>query len=68
MLAVLAAQSGRLLLIGAMAFLTVVDLFAAQAILPALTSRYGVTPAVMSVAVNATTRYIGLSRSATRKL
>ena len=55
MLAVLAAQSGRLLLIGAMAFLTVVDLFAAQAILPALTSRYGVTPAVMSVAVNATT-------------
>jgi predicted MFS family arabinose efflux permease len=37
------------------AFLTVVDLFATQAILPALTSAYGVTPAAMGFAVNATT-------------
>src|SRR5690349_4471525 len=37
------------------AFLTVVDLFAAQAILPALTRAYGVSPAAMSFAVNAST-------------
>ena len=42
------------------AFLTVVDLFATQAILPALTSAYGVTPAAMGFAVNAST--IGMSR------
>lgn len=30
--------------IGAMAFLTVVDLFATQAILPALAAHYGVQP------------------------
>jgi predicted MFS family arabinose efflux permease len=41
--------------IGLTAFLTVVDLFATQAILPALTSAYGVTPAAMSFAVNAST-------------
>jgi predicted MFS family arabinose efflux permease len=43
------------LVIATMAFLTVVDLFATQAILPALTHRYGVTPAAMSFAVNAST-------------
>ncbi|UYN94824.1 MAG: MFS transporter [Enhydrobacter sp.] len=37
------------------AFLTVVDLFATQAILPALTASYGVTPAAMGFAVNAST-------------
>src|SRR6478672_6092927 len=37
------------------AFLTVVDLFATQAILPSLTRAYGVTPAQMSLAVNACT-------------
>jgi predicted MFS family arabinose efflux permease len=37
------------------AFLTVVDLFATQAILPALASAYGVTPAAMGFAVNAST-------------
>ena len=37
------------------AFLTVVDLFAAQAILPVLTRAYHVTPAAMSFAVNAST-------------
>jgi MFS transporter, YNFM family, putative membrane transport protein len=43
------------LLIGLIAFLTVVDLFATQAILPSLRAHYGVTPAAMSVAVNAST-------------
>lgn len=45
----------RGLVVGLTAFLTVVDLFAAQAILPALTSAYGVTPATMGLAVNACT-------------
>jgi MFS family permease len=46
---------GRSLVIGLTAFLTVVDLFATQAILPSLTRHYGVTPAAMSFAVNAST-------------
>jgi MFS transporter, YNFM family, putative membrane transport protein len=37
------------------AFLTVVDLFATQAILPSLAQAYQVTPAAMSFAVNAST-------------
>jgi predicted MFS family arabinose efflux permease len=41
--------------IGLTAFLTVVDLFATQAILPTLVRSYGVTPAAMGVAVNAST-------------
>jgi MFS transporter, YNFM family, putative membrane transport protein len=41
--------------IGVTAFLTVVDLFATQAILPSLASHYGVAPSAMGVAVNATT-------------
>ncbi|WP_456717044.1 MFS transporter [Bradyrhizobium sp. USDA 4353] len=45
----------RALVIGTTAFLTVVDLFATQAILPALTRHYGVTPAAMGFAVNAGT-------------
>jgi predicted MFS family arabinose efflux permease len=45
----------RSLVIGLTAFLTVVDLFATQAILPSLTRHYGVTPAAMGFAVNATT-------------
>lgn len=45
----------RAFTIGLTAFLTVVDLFATQAILPALTSAYGVTPAAMGFAVNAST-------------
>ncbi len=45
----------RSLVIGLIAFLTVVDLFATQAILPSLTRHYGVTPAAMGVAVNAST-------------
>jgi len=45
----------RTLVIGVVAFLTVVDLFATQAILPTLTRAYGVTPAAMGFAVNAST-------------
>jgi len=45
----------RSVIIGLTAFLTVVDLFATQAILPSLTQHYGVTPAAMGFAVNAST-------------
>jgi predicted MFS family arabinose efflux permease len=45
----------RAFTIGLTAFLTVVDLFATQAILPSLTAAYGVTPATMGFAVNAST-------------
>jgi YNFM family putative membrane transporter len=45
----------RNVLIGLVAFLTLVDLFATQAILPALARAYGVGPAAMSLAVNAST-------------
>jgi MFS transporter, YNFM family, putative membrane transport protein len=45
----------RSLIIGLTAFLTVVDLFATQAILPSLTRHYDVTPAAMGFAVNAST-------------
>ncbi|MES1150401.1 MAG: MFS transporter [Dongia sp.] len=41
--------------IGLIAFLTLVDLFATQAILPALSRHYGVAPAAMGLAVNAST-------------
>ena len=55
---VAAGRAGALLrnaVIGLTAFLTVVDLFATQAILPLLTQAYGVTPAAMGFAVNAST-------------
>ena len=45
----------RTIFIGVTAFLTLVDLFATQAILPSLTRAYGVTPAAMGLAVNAST-------------
>jgi predicted MFS family arabinose efflux permease len=45
----------RTFVIGLMAFLTVVDLFATQAILPALAAHYRVSPAAMGFAVNAST-------------
>jgi predicted MFS family arabinose efflux permease len=41
--------------IGLIAFLTVVDLFATQAILPSLARHYNVSPAAMGFAVNAST-------------
>ena len=45
----------RAALIALIAYLTVVDLFATQAILPALVHAYGVSPGTMSVVVNAST-------------
>jgi YNFM family putative membrane transporter len=45
----------RAFAIGLTAFLTVVDLFATQAILPSLAAAYGVSPAAMGFAVNAST-------------
>lgn len=51
----LSPQRVRTLLIGLIAFLTLADLFAAQAILPALAQAYAVTPAAMGFAVNACT-------------
>ena len=51
----------RSIVIGATAFLTLVDLFATQAILPFLTRHYGVTPAAMGFAVNACTMGMALA-------
>ncbi|NBU28259.1 MAG: MFS transporter [Caulobacteraceae bacterium] len=51
----------NLFVIGLTAFLTVVDLFATQAILPTLALHYGVSPSAMGVAVNATT--LGMAAS-----
>src|SRR6266571_7867515 len=45
----------RTLVIGTTAFLTLVDLFATQAILPSLARAYRVGPAAMGFAVNAST-------------
>jgi predicted MFS family arabinose efflux permease len=51
----------RELVIGLTAFLTVVDLFATQAILPPLVQHYQVTPAAMGFAVNASTMGMAVS-------
>ena len=62
-----ATPSGELLrsfVIGLTAFLTVVDLFATQAILPSLAKAYQVTPAAIGFAVNAST--IGMAVAALR--
>src|SRR6266481_5045979 len=50
-----AAALVRTFVIGLTAFLTVVDLFATQAILPSLVRAYRVSPAAMGFAVNAST-------------
>lgn len=50
-----AAAFVRFIVIAVTAFLTLVDLFATQAILPELTHHYGVMPAAMGTAVNAST-------------
>jgi MFS transporter, YNFM family, putative membrane transport protein len=50
-----AATTLRSVVIGLTAFLTVVDLFATQAILPTLVKAYHVTPAAMGLAVNSCT-------------
>ncbi|HEX6611009.1 MAG TPA: MFS transporter, partial [Hyphomicrobiaceae bacterium] len=52
---------GRELIIGLTAFLTVVDLFATQAILPSLVQHYQVSPAAMGFAVNACTMGMAVS-------
>ena len=49
------AETIRSLVIGLTAFLTVVDLFATQAILPTLVKAYHVSPAAMGLAVNSST-------------
>ncbi len=46
---------GTPVMIGLIGFLTLVDLFATQAILPTLAKEYGVAPAAMGLAVNAST-------------
>lgn len=50
-----ALSPGRSLLIGVIGFLTLVDLFATQAILPSLAAEYGVMPSEIGVAANSTT-------------
>jgi predicted MFS family arabinose efflux permease len=50
------------------AFLTVVDLFATQALLPELTRHYEVSPAAMGLAVNASTAGMAVSGLATALL
>ncbi len=49
------AAALRFMVIATTAFLTLVDLFATQAILPFLAAAYRVSPAMMSFAVNSTT-------------
>jgi YNFM family putative membrane transporter len=51
----------RSIVIGQTAFLTVVDLFATQAILPSLARHYGVAPAAIGFAVNACTLGMAVS-------
>lgn len=51
----------RLPVIGIISFLTLVDLFATQAILPSLAAAYGQPPAVMGSAVNACTLGMAVS-------
>jgi len=51
----------RTIVVALTAFLTLVDLFATQALLPALAQRYAVSPAAMGVAVNACTLGMAVS-------
>ncbi len=57
------AQASRVrsLLIGTIGFLTLTDLFAAQAILPSLARHYGVMPSQIGLAANASTFGMALS-------
>lgn len=50
-----ARDTRQTIIIGFIGFLTLVDLFAAQAILPTLVKTYHVTPGAMGLAVNAST-------------
>ena len=56
----------RSVVIALTAFLTVVDLFATQAILSSLARHYGVTAGVMGFAVNASTMGMAIGDSASR--
>lgn len=60
--------SGRHLLVGAIAFLTVVDLFATQAVLPVLAANYGVAPSAIGAAVNASTIGMAIAGLAVARL
>ena len=51
----------RTIVIASTAFLTLVDLFATQALLPALAQAYSVSPAAMGLAVNACTLGMAIS-------
>jgi predicted MFS family arabinose efflux permease len=53
--AITAIPASQLIIIVLMAFLTLVDLFATQALLPTLATHYNVSPAAMGLAVNACT-------------
>lgn len=55
----------RAVVIATMAFLTLVDLFAMQAVLPSLIQRFGVSPAAMGLAVNASTVGMAIASLAT---
>lgn len=57
----MAPPLARYAFVALVSFLTLVDLFAAQALLPALTDTFAVSPAVMSSAVNASTLGMALS-------
>jgi predicted MFS family arabinose efflux permease len=56
-----ALSPARSLLIGVIGFLTLVDLFATQAILPSLAAEYGVMPSEIGVAANSTTLGMALA-------
>ena len=62
------SSAGRSAIVAAMAFFTVVDLFATQAILPMLAAAYGVAPAAMGMAVNACTLGMAVAGLATALL
>lgn len=54
-------SANRSLLIAVIGFLTLVDLFATQAILPSLAQSYGVSPAQIGLAANASTLGMAIS-------
>ena len=54
-------SANRSLLIAVIGFLTLVDLFATQAILPSLAKSYGVSPAQIGLAANASTLGMAIS-------
>ncbi len=56
-----AAAFWRTVVIGLIGFFTLVDLFAAQAIVPTLAKAYGVSPAAMGFAVNTSTMGMAVS-------